>query len=123
MAQGFLQSFDKKIEVHSAGTFPASKVNPKAIKVMAEAGIDIGQNTPKNVDKYLNERWDYVVTVCDDANETCPAFSGIVKHRIHFSFEDPSFFKGTDEQIMDKFRRIRDKIKIVFYGFYKNYLV
>ncbi len=90
MAQGFLQSFDKNIEVHSAGTEPAAQVNQKAVKVMSEVGIDISQHKPKLVDIYLNEVWDYVITVCDDAKETCPVFFGKVKHRLHMGFEDPS---------------------------------
>ena len=123
IAQGFLQSFDKKIEVHSAGTFPASKVNRNAIKVMDEAGIDISQNTPKNVSQYLDDEWDYVITVCDDANETCPVFLGKVKHRLHFGFEDPSNFKGTEEKIINEFRRVRDEIKTAFYKFYTDFLI
>ncbi|MCJ7449281.1 MAG: arsenate reductase ArsC [Bacteroidales bacterium] len=118
MAQGFLQSFDKNVEVHSAGTFPAIKVNSRAIEVMAEAGINISKNTPKSVDEFLNDQWDYVITVCDDANETCPVFIGKVKHRLHVGFEDPSFMTGTDEFIMGEFRRIRDQIKREFYKFY-----
>src|ERR1035437_3235151 len=88
MAQGFLQSFGKRIDVRSAGTFPASKINSNAVKVMAEAGIDISKNSPKSVDEFLNDGWDYVITVCDDAKETCPVFLGKVKHRVHFGFED-----------------------------------
>jgi len=71
MAQGFLQSFDRSLKVSSAGTFPASKVNPRAIQVMAEIGIDISMNTTKSVDEFLNDQWDYVITVCDDAKEAC----------------------------------------------------
>ena len=123
MALGFLKSFNSNIEVKSAGTFPASKVNSNAVKVMGEAGIDISQNTPKNVNQYLDDEWDYVITVCDDANETCPVFLGKVKHRLHFSFEDPSNFKGTEMQIMNEFRRIRDEIKSTFYKFYNNFLI
>lgn len=118
MAHGFLQSFDKSITVCSAGTEPASQVNPKAIKVMGEVGIDISHHTPKMVDQYINEEWDYVITVCDDANETCPAFFGKVKHRLHFGFEDPSHAIGTDEFIWSEFRRVRDLIKEKFYTFY-----
>jgi len=118
MAHGFLQSFDDHIEVHSAGTEPAAHVNQKAVKVMHEAGIDISGHTPKMVDKYLNEAWDYVITVCDSANETCPAFLGKVKQRLHMGFEDPSHAKGTEEFIWDEFRRIRDDIKESFYTFY-----
>jgi arsenate reductase (thioredoxin) len=118
MAQGFLQSFDKNVEVHSAGTFPAAGINPKAVEVMAEVGIDISGNSPKPVDKFLDDQWDYVITVCDDANETCPVFLGKVKHRLHFGFEDPSHATGSEEFIMSEFRRVRDLIKEEFYQFY-----
>ena len=122
MAQGFLQSFDKDIRVFSAGTFPASRVNSKAIKVMAEAGIDISDNYPKNVDIYMNDNWDYVITVCDHAKEICPLFPGKVKTRLHLGFEDPSNATGTEEFIMNEFRRIRDSIKDTFYKFYMTEL-
>jgi len=118
MAHGFLQSFDNKLEVFSAGTIPAKQVNPKAIEVMKEAGIDISHHTPKLVDQYLNDEWDYVITVCDDANETCPAFFGKVKQRLHMGFEDPSHVSGTEEFIWSEFRRVRDQIKERFCKFY-----
>ena len=120
MSQGFLQSFDNRIEVNSAGTFPASRVNHRALKVMAEAGIDISRNSPKSVDEFLNDHWDYVITVCDDAREVCPVFTGKVKIRLHMGFEDPSFATGSEEYIMNEFRRIRDQIKTEFYNFYNN---
>ena len=123
MAQGFLQSFDKRLEVSSAGTFPASKVNPRAIKVMAEVGIDISKNTPKSVDEFLNDKWDYVITLCDDAKETCPVFFGKVKHRLHMGFEDPSHATGTNEYIMSEFRRVRDEIKMSFYTLYTKQII
>jgi arsenate reductase len=123
MAQGFLQSFDKKNKVFSAGTFPASKVSSIAVKVMAEAGIDISQNSPKNVSQYLDDEWDYVITVCDDANETCPFFLGKVKHRLHMGFEDPSNATGSEDFIISEFRRIRDEIKTVFFKFYNDFLI
>ena len=123
MAQGFLKSFDDKIEVESAGTQPASKVSPKAIKVMGETGIDISKNSPKSVDEFLNDEWDYVITVCDDAKETCPVFLGKVKHRMHFGFEDPSNASGSEEFIMSEFRRIRDEIKTTFFRFYNNFII
>ena len=123
MAQGFLKSFDSMIEVQSAGTFPASKVNSRAIKVMHEAGIDISKNSPKSVDEFLNDEWDYVITVCDDANETCPVFLGKVKHRLHMGFEDPSNATGSEEFIMSEFRRIRDEIRTTFYKFYNDFLI
>jgi arsenate reductase len=123
MAQGFLQSFDTNIDVHSAGTEPAEEVNQNAVKVMREVGIDISQNKPKSVDIYLKDEWDYVITICDNAKETCPVFVGKVKHRLHMGFEDPSNFKGTDLQIISEFRRIRDQIRYAFYKFYNDLLV
>jgi len=90
---------------------------------MREAGIDISHNTPENVSIYLNEEWDYVITVCDDANESCPFFSGKVKHRLHIGFEDPSKATGSEEFIMLEFRRIRDEIRSVFYKFYNDFLI
>jgi len=118
MAHGFLQSFDKTIEVQSAGTVPASKVNARAIKVSAEAGIDISHYYPKSVDKFLNDEWDYVITVCDQAKESCPVFNGRVKHRLHMGFEDPSALAGTEEYIIGEFRKVRDQIKNEFYRLY-----
>lgn len=122
MAQGFLQSFNEKLEVHSAGTFPGNEVNKKAIEVMSEVGIDISSHFPKSVDRYINDEWDYVITLCDDANETCPVFTGKVKHRLHMGYEDPSFKKGTEEYIMSEFRRVRDQIKNDFKKFYEENL-
>ena len=118
IAHGFLQSISNKIEVHSAGTRPASQVNPLAVEVMMEAGIDISAHTPKNVSCYLNQEWDYVITVCGGANESCPAFTGKVKHRLHIGFEDPSEATGTPEFIKGEFRRIRNEIKTGFQKFY-----
>jgi arsenate reductase len=119
MAHGFLQSFDKNITVCSAGTEPAKQVNQKAVLALKEVGIDISHHTPKMVDQYLNEEWDFVITVCDHANETCPAFFGKVKHRLHIGFEDPSHATGSEEFIRGEFRRIRDDIKTRFFEFYK----
>jgi arsenate reductase len=75
------------------------------------------------VDQYLKEEWDYVITVCDEANETCPYFAGKVKHRLHMRFEDPSKFKGNEERKLNEFRNIRDEIKNAFYEFYKGNLI
>lgn len=122
MAKGFLQSFDKNLTVYSAGTEPALMVNPKAVMVMKEKGIDLSHESPKSVSEYLNSDWDYVITVCDDANETCPIFPGKVKHRLHIGFEDPAKAKGSDEFIMSEFRRIRDLIEEEFYRFYNTNL-
>ena len=118
MAHGFLQSFDKRLDVHSAGTKPAAHVNSKAVEVMMEAGVDISAHTPKSVDIYLNEPWDYVITVCGGANETCPMFTGEVGKRLHIGFDDPSDAVGSDEFVMSEFRRVRDEIKDGFERFY-----
>lgn len=122
MAHGFLQSFDPKLEVFSAGTKPAEKVNPLAVKVMRGKGIDISSHTPHNVAEYLKEPWDYVITVCGGANESCPAFVGKVKHRIHIGFDDPSDAIGSEEFVMAEFRRVRDEIKTRFEQFYNDNL-
>jgi arsenate reductase len=118
MAHGFLQSFDNRIIVHSAGTNPAARINEKAVLVMKEIGIDISSHKPESVEKYLGEAWDYVITVCDDANETCPIFPGKVTHRLHIGFEDPSKVIGNDEFIWGEFRRVRDEIKSKFNELY-----
>ena len=118
MAQGFLQFFDQELEVCSAGTYPSGKVNQRAIEVMRESGIDISNHTSDSVDRYLNEKWDYVITVCNGAKESCPVFTGNVEHRLHIGFEDPSLAKGSDEFILSEFRRIRDEIRAAFWQFY-----
>ena len=120
MAQGFLKSFDKHLEIRSAGTNPASRVSRKAIEVMAEEGIDISKNSPKSVNEFLKDQWDYVITVCDDANDACPVFSGTVRHRLHMGFEDPSEITGTDEFVLNEYRRIRDENKNEFNLFYQT---
>ena len=123
MAQGFLQSFDKNITVCSAGTEASGKLNTKAVKVMAQIGIDISHHTSDQVDKYLGEELDYVITVCGGANEACPAFMGKVKHRLHIGFDDPSHATGTDEYIWSEFIRVRDEIKAGFRKFYEDNLM
>jgi arsenate reductase (thioredoxin) len=123
MAQAFLQSFDKSIKVFSAGTEPASRVNKYAIQVMKEIGIDISHENPKNVSKFLCDEWDYVITVCGGANETCPAFIGKVKHRWHLGFDDPSETTGTEEEILSAFRKSRDEINEAFKAFYSSQIL
>jgi arsenate reductase len=120
MAEGFLKSFDSHLDVFSAGTIPAQHANANAIAVMKEAGIDISQNKPKSVDLFLAGSFDYVITVCDDAKESCPYFSGNVGHRIHMGFEDPAKATGTEEEILGEYRKIRDQIREKFYTFYKS---
>lgn len=122
MAEGFLKSFDSELEVYSAGTKPADKVNPKAVTVMNEIGIDISQNYPKDVEQFLNESFDYVITVCDNAKETCPVFMGKVGKQLHIGFEDPAEATGTEEEILAVFRKVRDEIKNAFFDFYTNEL-
>ncbi len=114
MAHGFLQSLDKRLEVHSAGINPTLQINSHAIQVMHEVGIDISAHTPKSVEIYLNDEWDYVITVCGRANETCPVFVGKVGKRLHIGFDDPSCAQGTAEFIMSEFRRISEEIKDEF---------
>ncbi len=120
MAEGFLQSFDPALSVFSAGTEPAGRVNPYAIRVMQELGIDLSTHHPKNVDEFLNETWDFVITVCGGANESCPAFTGQVSTRLHIGFEDPAEATGTEDEILQEFRRIRDEIREGFYQFYQS---
>jgi arsenate reductase len=122
MAQGFLQSFDTRMQIFSAGTEPAERINSTAVKVMKEAGIDISKNKPKNVDQYLDEAWDYVITVCDDANESCPVFPGKVRNRLHMGFEDPSKIKGSYTEIMNAFYEVRNEIKDAFYELFESEL-
>ena len=118
MAHGFLQSFDENINVYSGGTAPATQVNAKAVEVMKEVGIDISSHVPTHVNTYLPQEWDYVITVCGGAHESCPMFTGNVRHRLHIGFDDPATATGTDEQITDKFRRVRDEIREKFAEFY-----
>ncbi|MBX2991968.1 MAG: arsenate reductase ArsC, partial [Bacteroidetes bacterium] len=89
MAEYFLRSFDPSPEVYSAGTNPSTRVHPKAVQVMNEVGISLDGALPKNVDRFINEPFDFVITVCDNAKETCPVFVGNVKHRLHIGFDDP----------------------------------
>ncbi len=95
-------------EVSSAGTRP-SQVRPEAIAVMREIGIDISGHHSKSVDEFAGQRFDYVVTVCDNARDSCPVFPGAVK-RIHWSFEDPAAVEGSETERLAAFRRIRDQI-------------
>jgi arsenate reductase len=120
MAHGFLQAFDQNITVRSAGTAATGKLNEKAVTVMKEAGIDISYHTSDPVEKYLTEEWDYVITVCNEANEACPYFPGKVKHRLHMGFDDPSKVTGTNDYVWSEFRRVRNEIREAFYKFYKS---
>jgi arsenate reductase (thioredoxin) len=118
MAHGFLQSFDRSLEVYSGGTEPMAQVNAKAVEVMKEVGIDISSHTPTHVNTYINQEWDYVITVCGGANESCPIFAGRVGKRLHIGFDDPSHAIGTQEFIDSEFRRVRDEIRNAIARFY-----
>lgn len=117
MAEGFLKDFDSELQVFSAGTNPSNEVHPKAVIVMKELGIDLSKNEPENVDKYLNQSFDFVITVCGGAKETCPIFVGKVGQNLHIGFDDPADATGTEEEIYSEFRRIRDEIKRDFKSF------
>lgn len=120
MAEGFLKSFDSRLEVYSAGTHPAPHANANAVAVMKEVGIDISANKPKNVDLFVDQPFDFVITVCGGAREVCPAFTGDVKRRLHIGFDDPADATGTSEEVMAVYRRVRDEILDGFRKFYKE---
>ena len=120
MAEGFLKSFDPTLEVYSAGTKAAPKVSSNAIRVMNEVGIDLSRHYPKTVDQFLSQSFDYVITVCGNAKESCPLFIGDVKQRLHIGFDDPAEATGTEEEILAVFRRVRDEIQNSFYRFYSK---
>jgi len=116
MAEGFLRDLsDNQVEVLSAGLHP-SHVHPKAIEVMKEIGIDISAQRSKSIEEYIHSRFDWVITVCDHAQESCPVFPAPVK-RLHFSFTDPAQAKGTDSEILEVFRQIRDQIQTQIQNF------
>ncbi len=116
MAHGYFSHFlGSKAEVYSAGT-KTHGVNPRAITVMSEEGIDINHHTSNLLDEYLDINFDYIITVCDNAKEACPIFPGEVK-LIHKSFPDPYDAEGTEEEILGEFRTVRDKIKLYIEGF------
>jgi len=109
MAEALLRlRFGDTCEAHSAGTDP-SRVNPWAIRVMAELDVDISGQVSKHVERYVDQTFDLVVTTCDSAKETCPIFSG-ASRLIHHGFEDPAAAVGSDEVILATFRRVRDEI-------------
>lgn len=120
IAEGLLKSYDSDLEVYSAGINPANQIHPKAVQVLREIGIDISKNKPKNVNQFLDESFDFVITVCDNAKETCPVFMGKVSKHIHIGFEDPAETKGTEEEILSKFRQIRNEIESKLSGFFES---
>jgi arsenate reductase len=111
MAEGWLRQLGGYgYEVFSAGTNP-QPMNPDAVRVMAEVGVNIGDQRSKHVARYLDSHFDTVVTVCGEADETCPAFMGEVGKRVHWSIDDPAAARGSKEEILATFRRVRDEIK------------
>jgi arsenate reductase len=120
MAEGYLKSFDKKLEVYSAGTKPADKVNPFAVKAMSEVGIDINNGIAEDVDKYVNQSFNFVITVCDNAKKVCPVFNGEVKQQLHMPFEDPYEATGSEEEVFAVYRKVRDNIFERLNQFYKK---
>jgi arsenate reductase (thioredoxin) len=110
MAEGLLRHLGgDRFEVMSAGT-EATQVRPLAVRAMAEVGVDISGQESKTLKRYLGEPFNYVITVCDDANEACPYFPG-AKNRLHWSLEDPSRAEGSEEERLAIFRRVRDEIR------------
>jgi arsenate reductase len=120
MAHGFMKDLDDRMEVYSAGVSPGYRVAPEAVEVMAEKGIDISRHVPHDVREYLNESFDYVITVCDHAKETCPFFSGEVKHRLHYPFPDPYHAHGGYSEVMKVYRDVRDAIEKKFTELYND---
>jgi arsenate reductase (thioredoxin) len=120
MAEGVLRSIDPSLEIHSAGTRPEKEVNPNAVVVMKEIGIDISGHRPELVDQFTDEAFDFVITVCDNAKESCPVFAGKVGKRIHMGFKDPADARGTKEEVLAVYRKIRDQIREGFISFYNK---
>ena len=121
MGEGILKAAAEDLfEVHSAGSNPAGFVHPKAITVMQEIGVDISDHQSKSLERFLQAGIDTIITVCDNANDACPTFPGKV-NRYHWGFEDPAYAEGTEEEILEEFRLIRDQIKLVFEAFVAGY--
>jgi len=122
MAEAFLKQLDADLEVLSAGTQPAERVNPYTIRVMQEVGLDLSTNKTKSVEKFLDRGFDFVITVCGGAKETCPVFLGNVDQRLHNAFDDPAEATGSDAEILAVYRRVRDEIQESFRCFYNDYI-
>lgn len=122
LAEGFLKSFDSRLEVHSAGTKPSARVNPNAIQVMKEIGVDISGEQPKKVNRFFGQPFDYVITGCDDADKNCPYFRGKVGKRLHLGFPDPANATGSEAEILAIFRNSRDDIRAAFRKLYEEEL-
>ncbi|MCP4684184.1 MAG: arsenate reductase ArsC [bacterium] len=116
MAEGFVRQFLVERELHKAAKAVCSAgiethgLNPRAVEVMAEVGVDISAHLSTNLQEYLNDRFDFVITVCDNAARNCPVFPGRGE-KLHWPFEDPAAAEGSGEEILDEFRKVRDQIK------------
>jgi arsenate reductase len=122
LTEGFLKALGPELQVFSAGTAPAPRINPFAVRAMKEVGVDISGGAPKSVSQFLGQSFDYVITVCDDADKNCPNFRGKVGRRLHIGFPDPAKATGTDDEKLAVFRRVRDDIKVRFRTLYENEL-
>ena len=121
IAEAILRAAAKDIfEVHSAGSNPAGYVHPKAVAVMKEIGIDISNRSSKHMSDFLKRDVHTVITVCGNADQACPSFPGQLK-RYHWGFDDPAKAEGSDEEVLDVFRRVRDEIKLVFEAYASGY--
>jgi arsenate reductase len=121
MAEGLVnQDLGDRIEAFSAGT-EVTRVNPRAAKVMAEIGIDLSGHRSKTLDEFVAEPFDYVITLCGDANEKCPLFFGGVR-RLHIGFEDPSRLPGSEAEVLPEYRRVRDEIRQKMREFFEKEL-
>jgi len=120
MAEGWMRSFDERLEIISAGVKPELTVNKYAIKVMKEVGIDIESQHPKSVLDYKDFEFDYIITLCDSAKSKCPVFSSKKAKQLHIPFEDPADAKGNDDLITEIYRKVRDQIRDRFYELYKE---
>jgi arsenate reductase len=118
MVHAFIYAFDPSINFCLAGIEASSELNQKAFKAKVNIGWNICHLISDPADKYLDDEWDYVISVCGGANENCPAFLGKVKRRLHIGFDDPSHVTGTDEFIWSEFIRVREEIRSAFYKFY-----
>jgi arsenate reductase len=121
IAHGYLQQFaSNKAQVYSAGV-EIHGVNPKAVKIMANDGVDISSYISNNVDEYMDIPFDYIITVCDNAKENCPYFPSKAQ-RLHQNFPDPAKATGTEQEVMEEFKRVRDMIKVYAADFVKQYV-
>jgi arsenate reductase len=122
MAETFLRYYNPELTVESAGTHPSHEVHPLARQMMSEVNMPMTEAYPKNVDSFLEQPWDFVITVCGGAQETCPAFLGAVKQRQHIGFDDPAGFTGSEAEILTGFRRVRDEIMERFTAWHREHV-